>query len=476
MPNTDEKKRLRRAMGFGDLLLFFIITGFAVRWVPLAAAAGPSALLFWVLACLTFYVPLIFCVIELSSRYPDEGGLYVWTKHAFGEFAGFLTGWTYWTSVLPYFAGLLYFTAGNALYIGGDRWSRFAGEPSYFIAFSLTALAVATALNVVGLGIGKWLHNLGAVSSWVPALVLIGMGSVAWIQFGSATQMDAASILPSISFKNVLFVSTLAFTLVGAESASLMGEEVRDARRNIPRALLIAGPVIAGTYMVATLSLLLALPSEEVGHLEGIMQAVVQVEKRIGISGIAPVMAGLITIGGVGMCGAWLATTARLPFVAGLDHYLPAAFARLHPRWGTPVFALVTQAVLAALVALLGQAGETVQGAYSVLVRMALIPTYVPFLFLFAAVIRLEREPVGQRVVRVPGGRVGALLLAGLGLGATAISTILAVVPPAEEENKGWAVMKVVGLALCLIVIGSAVYACGRWRVSTTPRGAAKTE
>jgi amino acid transporter len=467
MPNTDEKKRLRRAMGFCDLLLFFIITGFAVRWVPMAAAAGPSALLFWVLACLTFYVPLVFCVIELSSRYPDEGGLYVWTKHAFGDFAGFLTGWTYWTSVLPYFAGLLYFTAGNALYLGGDRWSRLAGEPSYFIAFSLTALAVATGLNIVGLGIGKWLHNLGAVSSWVPALILIGMGGIAWARCGSATTMDAGSLLPTINFKNVLFVSTLAFTLVGAESASLMGEEVRDPRRNIPRALLIAGPVIAGTYMVATVSLLLALPSEEVGNLEGIMQAVVQVEKRIGVSGFAPVVAGLITIGGVGMCGAWLATTARLPFVAGLDNYLPAAFARLHPRWGTPVFALVTQAALAALVALLGQAGETVQGAYSVLVRMALIPTYIPFLFLFAAVIRLELDSLGQQLVRAPGRRVGVPLLAGLGFVATALSTVLAVIPPAEEENKGWAVAKVVGLALCLIVVGSVVYAWGRWRVST---------
>jgi glutamate:GABA antiporter len=232
MSDTNEKTRLRRAMGFGDLVLFFVITGFAVRWVPLAAAAGPSAVLLWVLACLTFYVPLIFCVIELSSRYPDEGGLYIWTKHAFGEFAGFLTGWTYWTSVLPYFAGLLYFTAGNALYMGGDRWKTLAGEPWYFIAFSLVALAVATGLNVVGLNVGKWLHNLGAVSSWVPALVLIGLGSFAWLRFGSATQMDAASMLPTISFKNVLFVSTLAFTLVGAESASLMGEEVRDARRN----------------------------------------------------------------------------------------------------------------------------------------------------------------------------------------------------------------------------------------------------
>jgi amino acid transporter len=464
MAKADDKPRLRRTMGFGDLVLFFVITGFAVRWLPLAGSVGPSAIVFWVIACLAFYIPLVFCVIELSSRYPDEGGLYIWAKHAFGDFAGFITGWTYWTSVLPYFGGLLYFTAGNALYVGGDRWMAWSREPGYFIAFSLAALTIATGLNVVGLDIGKWLHNLGAISSWVPALVLMAVGTVAWLQFGPATEIDAASLVPTIDYKNVLFVSTLAFTLVGAESASLMAEEVRDARRNIPRALLVAGPVIAGTYMAGTICLLLALPPREIGSLEGIMQAVVQIEKRLDLHGVAPLISILITIGGVGMCGAWLAATARLPFVAGLDHYLPAAFARFHPRWGTPWIALSIQAALAALVAVLNQPGETVEGAYSVLVSMALIPTYIPFLFLFAAIIRLQGQPAGPEVRRVPGGRLGAIFLAGLGFSTTAVSTVFAAIPSELEEHKTWAIVKVVGLAGLLIVIGIVLYLFARWR------------
>ena len=101
-------------MGFRDLLLFYLVTGFTVRWIGTAAGAGPSSIVIWLLACLAFSVPLIVTVLELSSRYPNEGGCYVWSKRAFGEFAGFITGWTYWTCNLPYFPGLFYFAAAAA--------------------------------------------------------------------------------------------------------------------------------------------------------------------------------------------------------------------------------------------------------------------------------------------------------------------------------------------------------------------------
>ena len=111
--------QLRRVLTFRDLLLFYIVTSFSLRWVATAAAAGPSALVIWVIAALGLYVPLVFTVLELSSRYPEEGGVYVWSKRAFGPFAAFITGWTYWGSNLPYLPGLLYFAAANALFIGG---------------------------------------------------------------------------------------------------------------------------------------------------------------------------------------------------------------------------------------------------------------------------------------------------------------------------------------------------------------------
>src|SRR6266513_3800962 len=143
--------QLRRVLGFRDLLLFYVVTSFSLRWVATAAAAGPSALVIWVIAALGLYVPLVFTVLELSSRYPEEGGVYVWSKRAFGPYAAFITGWTYWGSNLPYFPGLLYFGAANALFIGGAAWQSLSSNRLYFIAVSTIGLATAVTMNVVGL-------------------------------------------------------------------------------------------------------------------------------------------------------------------------------------------------------------------------------------------------------------------------------------------------------------------------------------
>src|SRR5436190_19760082 len=142
--------QLRRALTFRDLFLFYIVTGFSLRWIATAAAAGPSALVIWVLAAVGLFVPLVFTVLELSSRYPEEGGIYVWSKRAFGPFAGFLTGWTYWGSNLPYLPGLLYFAAGNALFIGGASWQSLSTSRAYFRAISTAGLAIACVMNVYG--------------------------------------------------------------------------------------------------------------------------------------------------------------------------------------------------------------------------------------------------------------------------------------------------------------------------------------
>src|SRR5260221_730013 len=174
--------QLRRVLGFRDLLLFCIGTGFSMRWVATAAAAGPSALVIWVIAALGLFVPLVLTVLELSSRYPEEGGVYVWSKRAFGPYAAFITGWTYWGSNLPYFPGLLYFAAANALFIfsgGGPVSQALSNNSTYFIAVAMTGLALAVTLNVVGLNVGKWLNNAGAVAGWIPVGLLVVCGGVA---------------------------------------------------------------------------------------------------------------------------------------------------------------------------------------------------------------------------------------------------------------------------------------------------------
>ena len=131
---------LRRALGFRDLLLFYVVTTFSLRWIATAAAAGPSSLLIWIVAAAGLFVPLVFTVLELSSRYPDEGGIYVWSKRAFGPFAAFMTGWSYWATNLPYFPSLLYFAAGNVLFVGGPSWQSWSSSSAYFMSAAVVGL------------------------------------------------------------------------------------------------------------------------------------------------------------------------------------------------------------------------------------------------------------------------------------------------------------------------------------------------
>jgi amino acid transporter len=456
--------QLRRALTFRDLFLYYIVTSFSVRWIATAAAAGPSALIIWVIAAVGLFVPLVFTVLELSSRYPEEGGIYVWSKRAFGPFAAFITGWTYWGSNLPYFPGLLYFGAANALFIGGPSWQALSSNSTYFIIISTIGLAIAVSMNVVGLNVGKWLNNVGAIAAWIPGIILIVLGTLLWRLHGSATDLAPRALVPSTSLKDVIFWSTIAFAFGGVESGSTMGEEIHDPKRTVPRAILAAGAVITVMYILGTLSVLVAIPRSEVSGLQGIMQAVQTIVGHVGAGWLVPIVAALIAVNALGGVGGWFAATARLPFVAGLDRFLPPAFGRLHPTWRTPYVALLVQAGIALLFVFLGQAGTSVHGAYDALVSMAIIAYFIPFLFMFAAMIKLQREPAGPDVARVPGGKAVAIALAVLGFATTTASIVLACIPADDEPNKTLAIVKVVGSSAVLVLLGIAVYFNGRRR------------
>ena len=453
-------------MGLRDVVLFFVTTGTNLQWVAFAAAAGPSSLTVWLGGALAMFFPLAWCVLHLSARFPDEGGLYVWTGRAFGQPAGFLAGWMYWCSNLPYFPGLLYFTASNALFVFGGRFVHLQTNSTYFIVASILGLAFGAGLNVLGLGVGKWLNNVGGATRWMATLILVALGLAAFARFGSATAWTATSLVPGLRLTDLLFWSTIAFAWTGPEAASFMGAEIRDARLTVPRALLLAAPMIAVIYVLGTASILVALPPGEVSGLQGVMQAIQGMESRLGLSGVAPVAAALITITCLGSVGAWFEAVARIPFVAGIDHFLPESFGRMHPRWGSPYVALVTQAVITVFFVIMGQAGTTVRGAYQVLVNLTVIVTFIPFLLLFAAAIKLASVPATPGSLRLPGGPAAVVVFSLIGLVTTIGAIVLSLIPPESEPDKPLAVVKVLGTTLLVLGSGAAVYALGRKRAS----------
>lgn len=463
LPSLKGPPQLKRGIRFRDLVLFYVVSGLNLRWTATAAAAGPSVLVVWVAAFSCFFVPLAAGVMELSSRHPEEGGIYVWAREAFGDFAGFIAAWTYWMSNLPYFPSVLYFGAASALFAFGARGEALNQSPLYFVVFAVAWLLLITLLNIRGVDAGKWLNNVSSLGSLVPVSLLMVLAVISWQRYGPATHFTAASLMPHWSLGNAVFWSTVFFACGGVEAGSAMGDEIENPRKVIPWALLVGGSVLAIGYIGGTIALLVALPGDAIGGgPDGFVKGFHELSMRVGTGWLIAPIALFVGMNAVGGAAAFLSSTSRLPFVAGIDHYLPAAFGQIHPRWRTPWIAIAVYGGAGILMALLAQAGASVRSAYDVMVSMAIIAYFIPYLFLFASLIRLQSRPAGPEVRRVPGGKPAAVALAVIGIVSTTTTIVLSTIPSPDETNKPLAVVKVVGGTAALIGLGLAVFLAER--------------
>jgi len=457
---------LERALKTRDIVLFNVAAIVGMRWIALAAANGPSSLFLWLLAALVFFIPQGFAVIALASAIPEEGGLYVWTSKAFGARHGFLAGWLYWASNILYFPTLTLSTVVFGLYVFGTRFAHLEQNAAYAAGASLTLLAIALALNIVGLRSGRWLQNIGGLATWLPSVALAVVGVAALLHGGSATPINVHSLPPAFgNLPTILFFANLCFGFAGLELAPMLAGEVVEPRKTFPRAIVISGLTIAACYLVGTICLMWALPSAETSIISGVNQAITKAGARQGLGWLGAPVALLMTLGGLGGVGAWLIGSARLLFVGGLDRFLPPVFGRTHPRWNTPYVALLVQAILSAIFILAATQGDTVKSAYLKLVNATLIVYFVPYLYMFASAIRLRAEIVRQpAAIPVPGGRWGSLFWNGLGFLTTSVSIVLALVPPADTADRHGFFVQVLGGSAGFLIAGWVLYSLAQRR------------
>jgi glutamate:GABA antiporter len=460
---SDPKKQLRREMGFWDVLLFNIVTVLGPRWVAAAAHNGPSSVSLWVLAALLFFVPSALVINELSSRFPVEGGLYVWAKEAFGDFHGFVAGWTYWIYTIFYFPGLLLASAAMSAYVIGPRGGALSQDRSFLLWVSIVLLVIAVALNIIGLNIGKWLQNVGGVATYAPLTMLVVVALLVWMRHGSVTPLTWSNIRPQWSWDTVNFWSQIAFAFTGLELVSAMSEEVRDPQRTLPRAVFGSGVLIAAMYMVGTIAVMSLVAPADVSPTSGVFHAVTTGSTILGVAFVGIVAAVLVSFGNAGGVGSTVAGIARVPFIVGIDRYLPEAFGKIHPKWRTPYVSILVQAVASAAVLLVSQINETTRGAYQVLIDITIIIYFIPFLYMFAAVIKLAKRAdrsQNKRAVLIPGGKLGVWLIAGLGFLVVVGCMLVSAVPPGDSSNKFLFEIKLLAGSVGGILLGLILY----WR------------
>ncbi|HWC00943.1 MAG TPA: APC family permease, partial [Bryobacteraceae bacterium] len=348
---------------------------------------------------------------------------------AFGEWHGFLCGWCYWLSNLFYFPNLLLAGVAMAGYSLGISQHKLT-----VVGASLAILWICLITNLVGLSIGKWVNNLGGLATYAAGAIMIGFGAAAWLHGGSATPLHLA---PRWEFGSLNFWSQIAFAFGGLELGAVLGGEIREPARTVPRAAWISGVSIAAFYILGTISLLVLMPPERISILTGLVEAGTAAAARLGLPWLAGLLAVLVLAGVAGQLAAWLGAGARIPLVLGVDRYLPPVFAEVHPRWKTPHWAILIQGVVCTVFLLALQAGEDLRIAYQLLVDMTVITYFIPFLYLFGAAWRsgLRRSSFS-------------------GLAVTALSILVSLIPPPGTAAVWLFELKLIGG--CVVLAGAA--------------------
>jgi amino acid transporter len=484
-----ERGRLRRSFHRTDVLFFLICTLVGLDTIGSVAAHGPEGLTWMVVLAVVFFLPYGLLVSELGAAFPMEGGPYVWTKLAFGRLVAGVNQIMYWISNPIWVGGTLCIIALTTF---ETFFTPLPGAWKYVAGFIFIWVGVLSVL--LSFRVGKWVPTVGALAR----IVLLGFFAVSAVVFAvrnGVQPLSAREFGPTyVGF--VALVPLLIFNYVGFELPCTASEEMTNAQRDVPFAVLRSGLASFLLYGGPILGILLVLPGKAIGSLSGFIDAVKAVFTVYGGSvaedgtvtltgwgqGLASVAAAGLILGVLTSGITWAMGGDRAQAVACADGAGPAWFGRISPRFGTPVRVNVFSGVFASIVMVVAFqfSNGSAEKYFAAGLGLAISTTFVSYIFTFPALAVLRRKlPDVQRPYRVPGGRAGAWLASGITAVLVLYTVIVLVWPgfgigwfgssgdPADSlpqsfagQRLAYTLSQLVPLAL-IVVIGFIAYALG---------------
>ncbi|HTS35116.1 MAG TPA: APC family permease [Candidatus Solibacter sp.] len=449
---------LRKELGLFDLVLAQILIIIVADYMGTAVKAGASHVVFWIVAILSFFLPLALVVIHMSRLLPVEGGLYEWARIAFNDQIGFLVAWNLWLYVILYvgLGGLV--TVSFASYvIPGAAW--IASSKWLIILSSFMVIAITMCIAGLGLGIGKWINNLGAIVFLVTIAALIATPFLNHWR-GTLTEYHPLRLLaPPLTLFSLSVFSKMAFgALTGFEYVAVFAGECRDPQRHLPRSVLLTGPIIALIYILATSAILAFVPPSGEDVVAPVAQALSRGVQAFGLGRIVmpPAVLFLFVYYLATFC-AFFTVSTRLPMVAGWDHLLPEWFSRLHPRYKTPINSVLFLGAATLVVALAALVGVGHDESYELLLTWSFTFYGIAYIALFAIPIFSKRNR-GLRPV------VWVRIAAASGLLVTLLFVVLSIFP-VIDVNSAWRYsLKIAGVVLGANFVGWMIYRAGQRR------------
>jgi len=460
----DVKERsavFKKELGLFDLVLTQVVFVVGTIWVGHAAKLGNEQNVFWVLAIITFYLPLAGAVIFLNRLMPLEGGLYQWAKFAFNDFVAFMVAWNLWVFAISILAGIGLVVTTNISYAIGSEasWMRETQKLIFAVSFVLVVAMILAAVR--GLSLGKWVHNAGGLMLMITFATLILMPFIALWQGSISEYHPFAMQVPTMSAYNINVFSKLALgALTGFEYIAILAGETKAPANNIGRSVLISAPIIAVMFILGTSSVLAFVSPANVDLISPIPQVLTA---GFGSSGWVGKLVTFTILGVVvrqiALMSIYFAGNTRLPMVAGWDSLLPNWFTRLHPTYKTPVNSILFVGAVTLVLGLLSLLGVGAQEAFQLLDNAGGVFYAITYLVLFAVPL-FGMKAFG---VRTP---MWLKIACASGFIVTIIYIGFTVIPIIEVGSRLTFAAKIISTVLVANIVGILLYKLGKQRSS----------
>ncbi len=441
-----------KSLGMFALVMINVAAVLSLRNYPSMAEYGWSAVGWYVLGTLTFFIPLTLAGAELATGWPQGGGVYAWVKEAFGETAGFIAIFCEWSNNLVWFPTVLAFIASTFVFAFDPKLAN-----NHLVMFALMMLAFwgTTLVSMSGERISSAFGSFGMIAGGIiPALFIITL-ALLYPLTGKPLALPAFSLgalLPQINLGTIPFIATVVLLFAGMEMAGFHALQVRDPSRDFPKAMALSALIIFTLTVVGTLGIAFVVPVKQLNLADGLMQAFQAFLQAFNLNWLLAPIAILVAVGGLANLASWLAGPALGLGVVAAEGNLPPFFARTNAH-GAPVGVLIVQASIGTLVSLLYLFIPSISAAYWLLSALTVLLLSIVYMFMFAALIKLRiTQPNVPRAFKIPGGLPGVWAVGGVGFAACAFTFLVGLLPPG---NAGFSF----AIYVLVMILGTAILA-----------------
>lgn len=451
---TGFKKVLRSL----DMTLFTVCAILVMDTLAPSAAIGPSSISWWLITLVLFFIPYGLITAELGTTYPEQGGLYIWVKKAFGEKWAARTTWLYWINVALWMPSVYILFAGMFAQLFfpemGLWWQILIGIIMTWITVWIGSITLETS---------KWVPNIGAI---IKALIMVVIGVGAFIYAGKngvANDLSFGNILPEWG-AGLAFLPVIVYNFMGFELMSSASEEMKNPGKDIPRAIIISGALIAAFYLLGTVGILMALPLDGLGLISGIIDTLRVLLGESGIGGALVMVLGVAALYSfLANMVTWTMGANRTANEAAKERELPAVFGKEHPVYKTPIGAfIITGIVSTAVMVIYGFMAGSAEDLFWTLFAFSSMVFLLPYLVMFPAFLKLRKiDPDVERPYKVPGGKLFIAIMSVICEIFILQAVVFFVYVPGEPIDWAYATPVLIGVILTVIV-GEVLIAVGK--------------